>query len=454
MSRTSSLLLPALLALLGAGAPQPGLAGPSPAAAAPVAAAPDQGAVALAIKLLDHLDAGRFAEAESLFSPEMRAAVPADKLQQVWVSLSQNMGAPGPRGVPTTIAHGDMTVVSVPLPYAKANLAARITSDASGRIAGFLIQPGPPPVAAPVPSTSHVEREISVGSGERALPATLTLPTAASAAAPVPAVVLVHGSGPQDRDETMGPNRPFLDIAHGLAARGIAVLRYEKRTRVRPQDLAGIDFNVDDEVTRDAVAAIASVRAVEGVDRGRVFVLGHSLGGMLAPRIASQSGQVAGVVLMAAPARPVLDLMLEQSHRLAAGDGTVSETEQQALDDLGARVKRVRGAGEVAAADSPMGLPVSYWRSLESIDPVADALALRRPTLVVHGGRDIQVVDADWQRWRDQLSELRNVRLRHYPALNHLGIAGKGPGTVEEYLTAGHVDAQLIDDIAGWIRQR
>lgn len=454
MPRTPALLLSTLIAMLATAALQPGVASPSPPSAPPAAATPAQGAIALATTLLDHLDAGRFAQAEAMFSPAMRAAVPADKLQQVWASLAQNMGPAGPRGLPTASLQGSMTLVSVPMPFAKASLVARIAADANGQVAGFLVQPAAPPAPPPANSGAYVERDITVGNGERALPATLILPNGASAKSPVAAVVLVHGSGPHDRDETIGPNRPFLDIARGLAEQGIAVLRYDKRTKARPQDLASTDFTVDDEVTHDAVAAVATLHGVDGIDSSQVYVLGHSLGGMLAPRIARQSGKVAGVVLLAAPARSVLDLLLEQNHRLAARDGSVSEQEQKALDQLQAQVDRVRRTGDVAHQDSPLGLPARYWRHLERIDPVADAQATNLPVLILHGGRDIQVVDADWQRWHSQLSGSRLATLRHYPALNHLGIAGNGPGTVEEYGVAGHVDAKLIDDIAGWIRQR
>jgi dienelactone hydrolase len=354
-----------------------------------------------------------------------------------------------------------MTVVAIALPYAKAHLIARISVDGHGQIAGFLVQPAPRPTTAPDAGAKadapYVERDTTVGEGERALPGTLAMPKVAltervPAPRPVPAVVLVHGSGPQDRDETIGQNHPFRDIARGLAAQGIAVLRYDKRTKARPQDFAGRDFDADDEVTDDAVMAIESLRATDGIDPNRIYVLGHSLGGMLAPRIARASGHVAGLVLMAPPARPVLDLLLEQSERQAARDGTVSADERATLDDLQARIDRVRAAGVVLPTDTPMGLPAAYWRSLERIDPVADARALTQPILVIHGGRDIQVVEADRQRWQEHLSTQPNVHLRHYRALNHLGIAGDGPGTVEEYFVPGSVDVGLINDIALWIR--
>ena len=466
MARTVFTLTPAL-ALLVATSVLPAAPAAIPASTdpAPVSTADTTtdaaAATTLATTLLDHLDAGRFNEAEAMLTPEMLAAVPAAKLQQVWESLARDAGPAGPRGNAISTASGDMITVSIALPYAKASLVARISIDRSSRIAGLLIQPAPVPAPAAAPAAAamdanapYTEHEARVGEGERALPGTLALPKSASARTPVPAVVLVHGSGAHDRDETIGPNRPFQDIARGLAAQGIAVLRYDKRTKAWPQDFAGKDFSVDDEVTEDAVLAVDALRKVEGIDAKRIYILGHSLGGMLAPRIAHQSGRVAGAVLMAAPARPVLDVLLEQIERQAMRDGSISNDERKALDDMKARVANVRNPGTVAATATPLGQPAGYWRSLERIDPVADARKLALPLLLLHGGRDTQVVDADWKRWQAGLSGQRHARLRHYPAINHLGISGEGPGTVEEYAVAGHVDAQLIDDIAAWIREQ
>ena len=402
--------------------------------------------VAVATQLLDHFDAGRFADAEALFTPQMAQAVPAAKLQAVWESLPKQAGPATGRGDAMVDAQGEVHLVVVPLHYANAALVAKVAVQADGRIAGFLVQPAPPPpAAAPAADAGFTERAFEVAG----LPGTLAMPDGASAA--VPAVVLVHGSGPHDRDETIGPNRPFLDLAHGLAAEGIAVLRYEKRTRARPQDFAGGDFDLDDETTDDAVAAVAALREVEGIDPSRVYVLGHSQGGMLAPRIAARSGGVAGLVLFAAPARPLLDLLLEQNHYLVGLDGSIDPAEQAHLERLQAQVDAVRGVADVPIADSPMGLPAGYWRAFEAVDPVADARATTVPLLLLQGGRDIQVVEADWQRWQDAFADDPRATLRHYPALNHLGIAGEGPGNIAEYQQPGHVDAQLIAEVAAWI---
>ncbi len=407
-------------------------------------------AEASAIRLLDAMDAKDYAAAEASFTQEMAAAVPADKLKAIWESLPAQLGAAKGRGEAKVTLHQGMQVVVVPLHYANGGLLAQMVVDAGGKIAGFLIQPAPPaPAAAPAADASYIERDFEVGD----LPGTLAMPKASPAAQGIAAVVLVHGSGPQDRDETIGPNRPFLDIARGLAAQGIAVLRYEKRTKARPQDFADGKYTMDEETTDDAVAAVAALRATPGIDPGRVFVLGHSQGGMLAPRIAQQSGHVAGLILFAAPARPLLTILPEQNRYLFNADGSIDAQEQQFLDDLDRKIANVRGNAEVADNDTPLGLPAYYWRTFDKVDPLADARSPKLPILLLQGGRDFQVVDADWQLWKKSLSADPRATFKHYPALNHLGVAGEGPGSLSEYNKPGHVDAQLIDDIAAWIKK-
>lgn len=405
------------------------------------AASPEQ----TASQLLDHLQAGNIAAAEGMFTAELAKDVPATRLQSVW----QQLGGLKSRGPARVVEQHGMPTVLQPLQLGAGAFNVVINVDAQGRIAGLLflpVQPAPPP-PPPVPAdATYRESEIQIDSGKGALPGTLAMPVGKG---PFPAVVLVHGSGPQDRNLTIGPNRPFLDVARGLAAQGIAVLRYEKRTKARPQDFSG-DFTVDDEVTDDAVAALTLLASTPAIDARHLYVIGHSQGGMLAPRIASRSGKVAGVVLWSAPARSLLDLMPEQHRYVFKLDGQISPEEQAVLDRLDAQIAAARGTEPVAPAALPLGLPARYWRTLEQVNPVADAKALTQPVLVLHGGRDFQVIDTDWNLWSQALSG--TATLRHYSQLNHLGIAGDGPSSIEEYNRPGHVETTLINDVAGWIK--
>jgi dienelactone hydrolase len=308
-----------------------------------------------------------------------------------------------------------------------------------------------PATAAPVAHVTESnerfsERDIEVAG----LPATLSLPRGPG---PFAGVVLVHGSGPHDRDETIGPNRPLRDLAHGLAERGVAVLRYVKRSKQSPESLPA-ELTLDHEVIQDAVAAAGVLRSTEGVDGQRVFVLGHSLGGMAAPRILARDPALAGAIIMAGNSRPLHHLVPEQVAWLADLDGERSEEEAAKIAELEQQRDALDGLTSNAPVPTPLmlGLPESYWRDLLAYNPAQMASGQSRPLLILQGDRDYQVTtQGDLARWQQVLAQRDNVVYRRYASLNHLFMAGEGVPNPQEYFVAGKVDAAVIDDIAGWI---
>ncbi|WP_282298429.1 alpha/beta fold hydrolase [Stenotrophomonas sp. PS02289] len=413
--------------------------------ATPALAASTVDAEDTAWQLLMHLNAEEISEAEAMFTPEMAKAVPAATLKSVWSSLGGLHSHQRGR----VLERQGLQIVLMRAKFGAGEFTMQVAVDAQGKVAGLQFLPVPPDPPAPVPgSANYRESEVQIETGKGALPGTLAMPLGKG---PFRAVVLVHGSGPHDRNETVGPNRPFLDVARGLAAQGIAVLRYDKRTLVRPQDFTG-EFSVDDETTDDAVAAVALLAGTEGVDPQYVYAMGHSQGGMLAPRIATRSGKVAGVILWSAPARSLLTLLPEQHRYLYGLDGTISTEEQAALDRLDAQIAAARGTAPLPASEMPLGLPASYWRGFEQIDPVADARALKIPILMLHGGRDFQVTETDWKLWGHALAG--RATLSSSSRLNHLGIARDLPSSLEEYQLPGHVSPDMIEGVAAWIRQQ
>jgi dienelactone hydrolase len=396
------------------------------------------------------MDAGDYAAIHARFDATMTAAVSAEQLSQGWTAVQTQIGALQGRGEPVADIRDDGALITIPLRYERGELKALIAFDAERKVSGFAIRPAQAtakPAAPPVPDdANYVESELRIGDEAAGLAATLSMPKGDG---PVAAVVLVHGSGPQDRDQTIGPNKPFLDIARGLAERGIAVLRYEKRTRARPQDFAD-GGTIDLETTEDALAAVALLRTQPRIDPKRVFVLGHSLGGMMAPRIGTRDTQIAGLILLAAPSRPLLDILIEQNRRMAVlNDGKTDDAESAEIAKLAARIAAVRRGEEVSGVDAPMGLPSGYWRSVEAVDPIAEARATKQPLLLLQGARDLQVVDADWQRWRSAFREDPQTTFKLYETLSHLAIPGEG--TLQDYATPGHVAPELIADVAAWI---
>ena len=299
------------------------------------------------------------------------------------------------------------------------------------------------------------EKEITVGAGEWKLPGTLTLPVGKG---PFPVLILVHGSGSHDRDETIGPNKPFRDLASGLAAQGIAVLRYEKRTKRYAEKLRNsiVGFTVNEEVVNDAVAAVALARQTAGIDPNKVFVLGHSLGGILAPRIAAGHPEIAGFIIMAgALARPLEDLLLEQTVFQLSLSTLPAETKQKQLDEIKQVVAAIKAVSkESPAQDLIFHAPPSYWLDLKGYNPLAAAKALKQPLLVLQGEKDCQVnIQRDFGVWQQTLASRKNVVLKSYPNLNHLFMEVHGQSTgMEYYQDLGNIVPIVIDDIAKWIK--
>ena len=314
----------------------------------------------------------------------------------------------------------------------------------------------PPPLKTPdyVTPSSFTEREVTVGADAAwPLPATLSLPATAG---PHPAVVLVHGSGPNDRDETVGASKPFRDIAWGLASRGVAVLRYDKRTRVHGARIAASKepFTVREETVDDALAAADLLRRTPGVDAGRIFVLGHSLGGGLIPRIAERDARLRGFVILAGYTRGFLDETLRQYEYLFNLDGQLSERERALLEEArrdAARLKELKPAA-AAAGVKLQGIPAAYWLDLRDYSPAAEARKLDRPVLVLQGERDYNVTMEAFADWRRALAGSKRAAFKSYPKLDHAFLEGEGPASDADYRQPRNVARQVVEDIAGWIK--
>jgi len=416
----------------------------------------------LAGQFTGYFTGGKPAEAVKLMDATMRGAMPEAATAEYFAGMVQQLGEFKSVLRSRYVIEGGYNIVYVMLLFANAEIEMKVVFDKIGKVAGLWFGapqlPGsadytPPPYAD---AAKFVETEVVIGSGQWQLPGTLTMPRGDG---PFPAVVLVHGSGAHDRDEALGPNRPFKDLAWGLASQGVAVLRYDKRTKVYPAQAAADEgFTVKDEAVDDAVAAVALLRATAKIDPAGVFVAGHSLGAMMAPRIAGEltsgaGGVLAGVIMLAAPARGLLELVLEQSEYLAKLDGEVSEAEAAQLAALQQQVEAIRQGG-LKAGEAALGAYQAYWTDLMAHDHVATAKGLTVPVLLLQGERDYQVTMADFSLWQEHLAGRAHVTLKSYPGLNHLFMRGEGTPGPAEYSTPGNVAQDVVDDIARWIKGR
>jgi dienelactone hydrolase len=299
------------------------------------------------------------------------------------------------------------------------------------------------------------ERSVSITTGDLKLPAILALPK--SRKGPVPIVVLVQGSGPHDADETIGPNKPFRDLAWGLAADGIATLRYEKRTHFAPETFRPHP-DLDHEVTFDAVAALAFAAAQPGIDPKRVFLLGHSLGGTMAPVIAAQRlqqapGSVRGVIFLAPGALGIEETLqrqlLAQARRQGADQSQLDAIEKQ-WQGIFQTVNDPTTPADEMVGTPPLRMAETYWRSWISQNPPAELAKLGLPALVLRGTKDIQVSDGDYQALA-RVNTAPGSESKQIEGLNHLMMPVTGDSTGQEYFQPAHVSPELIHLISDWI---
>ena len=380
---------------------------------------------------------GNFDAATKHFSKRMKALSPAG-LKGSWDQVYANQGPlldwkiferqSLPKG------HNE---VSVQLRFRRSTANSIIVvASKTGEITSVLFKL---PATAPryaEPTSFHSE-DVAVGAYK--LPGTLTIPKGNG---PFPAVVLIQGSGPNDRDETVGANHPFADIAEGLSSRGIVALRYDKRTYAY-RNLDSSKATVEDEILLDAVAAVRLLQARHDVAQDRIFVIGHSLGAMLAPEIAKKAWPVAGIVMLAPSGRKLPQLMIEQA-RFLGQDSPIqlAEVEQQANQ---------LSAHKLAPTQIFFGAPASYYYDLEARDEVAIARSLDLPILILHGSNDYPVVDEDLRYWQTGLKGDAKVKVETLPSLNHLFIASAGRPVPSEYFAPAHVDPSVIGTIASFI---
>jgi len=400
--------------------------------------------------LLAAASRGDFALASRDFGDAMKNSLPASALADAWQGVERQLGRwQAVEKVELKQESGLWTSLAT-LRFEHGRVVARVVYDAGDRVVGLWFQPisaewQAPPYARP---SDFEERRVEVGSAP-ALPGVLTVP---STPPPFPAVILVHGSGPGDEDETVGAVKVFKDLAWGLASRGIAVLRYVKRSRQAPNGVV----TQRDEVILPAREAIEWMKRAAGVDRRRVFLLGHSQGGELAPRIAKETPDLAGIIVLAGPTRPMQDMLLEQYAYLLSLNPK-SALLATKLDSAG-RFKqtvedpRLRADEDV---DLPTGgtLKGAYFLDARGYDAPVAASALACRILVLQGERDYQVRMGDFETWRQTLHGKPGASFRSYPLLDHLFVAGVGASRPEDYQRPGHVDESVVRDIADWIVQ-
>lgn len=397
----------------------------------------------------------QFHDAYAFFGDTLKNKLPEATLEQLWGNIITNFGEVKSLDAIASKRQGNFFPVTVEGKFKIKDQNFLLVFDQNEKIVGLFVAPKTVAVEYSLPkyadSTLYREESIYVGPAGHQLAAMLTIPKNIKN---FPLVVLVHGSGPSDMDESIGPNKPFKDIAAGLASNGIASIRYVKRTLVYPNEFSGA-FTVDKETVNDAVAAVQKASETINVNKKEIYVFGHSLGGMLAPRIASKIPNLAGIIIAASPARSFVDIILEQNKTEFAkrGDTTTAaklQFEKGLKEVENANIKKL---GNMKPDSSIIGLPASYWIDLNNYDQVETAKKLAKTRiLILQGGNDFQVGKIDFDLWEKRLARRKNTEFKFYPTLNHFFTEQTEKGTLAQYDNPAEVSATVINDVTNWIK--
>lgn len=398
----------------------------------------------------------KFTEAYGFFDDSFKTKISEDNLKELWAQITSKFGPLQNISVVGTKSQGEYYVVTVEAKFAGDTQNFVLGFNKAEKIVGFFIQPKAASESYKLPmyadTTLYKSSEVHVKTEKHQLVGQLVVPAKLSN---YPIVVLVHGSGPADMDESVGANKPFKDLALGLAAQGIATIRYVKRTMVYAADFAGA-FTVKEEVLDDALAAVALARNTPGADKKQIYLLGHSLGGMLAPRLGTLAPELKGLILLAAPARKLTDVIIDQNKYMFALANDTTDQGKRLLDTVVLELgkTKINTLGTLKPDSLLLGLPAAYWVDLNQYDQVANAKKLKQRIFVAHGGNDFQVAEADYEMWKDALATKKNASVKLYPDLNHLLSTQTQKGTSQQYDIPANVSSVLVDDLAAWIKMK
>ncbi|MFD4706016.1 alpha/beta hydrolase family protein [Gottfriedia sp. NPDC058432] len=296
---------------------------------------------------------------------------------------------------------------------------------------------------------TYDERKVTIGSKNNAVPGTLTIPKGKG---PFPVVILVQGDGELDRDSSIFALKPFKDIALGLANQGIAVLRYEKKTREHYIHTYRT-YSVQEEFVEDALASLQLLKSMSFIDKNSIFVAGHSRGGLMVPQIISKAppGSFAGGIILSSPNPSTTEI---ESYFEEDSGGMIPEEEMVFYrNQLGLLTQPDFDPGH--PPEQFALLPNAYWwYSVKDYRPSSVARSLNIPLFVMQGGADFQVPNSHLEKWRLALQNNTNVTFKLYPDLNHgYTIAGETK-TVQDYMQPKHVPFYVLNDIKQWVTSK
>lgn len=404
----------------------------------------------LAFSAVQTLTDGNYQDFYAMFDETLKKEIPALDIQNQWNRMYFRYGAFQYYQSDFAITgKDDLQTASIPCVFEHGSVVVRISFNQNGEICGYYLTEDADSNGSP---RLDNDTDVFIGSDDYRLVGSLTLPEGSG---PFPAVILLQDEG-YDRNNQIGPNVPFLDMAEQLSAQGVAVLRYDSRSYLYDEELAKLeDSTVQNEIIDDVVTAVAYLQSRPDICPDRIFLAGHHFAGYLIPRIAEQTPEAAGYMILAASPRPTEDLMLESGSYALDCESILDDTAREALKNtLKQQQDNIKNLtpDSTRKPDELFGKPASLWLDLKDYNPLTDVNLIQKPVLVLQGGRDYEVPKDDFYLWQEDLQYNSHATLRYFDNLNHLFMSGIGKSTPAEYQQKGTVHPEVTDAMANFVK--
>ncbi|NIF07687.1 DUF3887 domain-containing protein [Chryseobacterium sp. Tr-659] len=376
-------------------------------------------------------------KAHTSFDSSIAGHIPIEQLKAVMDQLQEQMGSI--KQILEVNNEGDIYYYYTE--FEKSKLDIQLTFNENNKLLGFFL----------VPHKTFEERDekttLRIKSDDIDLNGTLLVPTSDNKKR---LVIFVHGSGASDRDETIGGNKPFKDIAEYLFNNGIASYRYDKRTYSNPETF-NENSTVEQETINDAVNAANYFKNNTDFKGYQIIILGHSQGAYLMPKIAERA-MASKYIFMAGNARPLQNLIIEQYEYIHNIDpAKLPADEVQKIKKQVALLNSSKFSLHTPASDLPLGQSAAYWKYLKDYNQLTEVKKIKAPMFFAQGGRDYQVTEKDFNLWKNELKNNKTAEFKFYPSLSHLFISGSGKPSPKDYEIKGKVDEEFLRDLTLFI---
>ncbi len=382
--------------------------------------------------------------AQALFEESLQAQVSDIVLQTTAKALHTQLGE-----YKNIIETNQEQVNSNAIIYAytkfnQASMDIKLVFDANKKLVGFFIVPHK------IFKTIDCENILTIPNNNYPIKGELTIPKLDNKKI---LAIFIHGSGPQDKDATIYQNKPFKDIAEGLSLQGITSYRFDKKSLSYPSYFNDDKYTIDEEVCNDIYTIVNYFKQDSIYPNYKIILIGHSMGGMLLPKIANNlKNNINGIVMIAANSLPFQNIIDYQLKYLYSIDSAVELKNQ--ITELQPKLKYLKSKNFILSSSKtllPLNLPAPYWKSIINYNQLAEAKKIIIPTFIIQGQRDYQVSTENYKLWKKTLKNKSNFSFKLYPKLNHILLEGVDKSTPSEYQIQAKVPEYFIKDIAEWI---